>query len=126
MLPQLCCFISLYIDDGRMKLPDRSYMRGAARVIEILKSQSHHVDCQCGRQFTATGAKSKTTGAELLAQLPPRGAESVARWCLHDHARGVLVCRIRNLQVKVAVSGIEPCKLQEGLADMEQLQLPSL
>src|SRR5437762_603003 len=98
----------------------------AARVIEILKSQSHYVDGKCRWQFTTTGVQSKTVGAELLGQLPPGGAEGVAKWGFHNHAGSVLVGRIGNLQVKVAISSIEPCKLQEGLADMEYLQLPPL
>ena len=95
-------------------------------MIEVLKSQPHYINSKWRRQFAALGAEGESFGAELLAQLPAGGAESIAERGLDDHALSVFVGRVGNFQMKVAIAGIQPGKLQESLAYMKELQFAAL
>src|SRR5215471_383215 len=108
-----------------MELPDSGHMDTAAGVVEVLKRQAHHVHGYCCGKFTAVGRKSEAFGKQLLRELPPRRAEAVHMRCFHDHARRILVRRIRNLQMQIAVARSQPCKLQKSVPNVKHLQFNS-
>src|SRR5215468_11744932 len=101
-----------------MELPDSGHMDTAAGVVEVLKRQAPHVHGYSGRKFTAAGRKSEAFGKQLLRELPPHRAEAVHMRCFHNDAGRILVRRIRNLQMQIAVALSQPCKLQKSVPDV--------
>src|SRR5215831_7574396 len=102
-----------------MELPDSGHMDTAAGMVEVLKGQPDYVHGNCCGKFTAVGGKCEAFGEQLLRELPPRRAEAVHMRCFHNDAGRILVRRIRNLQMQIAVALSQPCKLQKSVPNVK-------
>src|SRR5215468_6700722 len=108
-----------------MQLPDTGHMDSASWMVRILKGQPHYVHRNCCGKFTAVGGKCEADRGQLLRELSPRGAEAVHMRCFHNDAGRILVRRIRNLQMQIAVALSQPCKLQKSVPNVKHLQFNS-
>src|SRR5258707_9031129 len=112
-----------------MEFPNRADLHRAATktnsvVIKILESQSHHIGWQSLRQFVAVRwVQPEAMFCQLYFKILSRTAKLTVNWCFNNDAPGVLILRLRDLHMDIAVFAIHADFLDKGDGNMKYLKL---
>ncbi len=101
----------------------RSALETYGAVIKIFKCHSQDVRGQSLRQFAAMlRVKAESMFCQLRLNIFSRTAKLGVNRCFHDHSAGILIRRLGNLKVHIAVHAVNARFLQKCHSNMEHLE----